>query len=47
MPDSEELVVFMTLERGVEEMLIPGVLVSRGIRSVRSTPGASTVVRRD
>jgi hypothetical protein len=31
MPDSEELVVFMTLERGVQEMLIPGVLVSRGI----------------
>ena len=31
MSDSEELVVFMTLDRGVEESLIPGVLASRGI----------------
>jgi hypothetical protein len=28
---SEELVVFVTVERGVEETLIPGVLASRGI----------------
>ena len=35
-PDSEELVVFMKLERGVEETLIPGVLTSRGIPVVLS-----------
>ena len=31
MHESEELVPFMTLQRGVEETLIPGVLASRGI----------------
>jgi hypothetical protein len=31
MADSEQLVVFMTLPRGVEETLIPGVLASRGV----------------
>jgi hypothetical protein len=31
MSDSEELVVLMTLERGVEETVIPGVLASRDI----------------
>jgi len=31
MPNSEELVVFMTLPRGVDESIIPGVLASRGI----------------
>lgn len=29
--DPEELVVFMTLPRGVDESIIPGVLASRGI----------------
>lgn len=36
MPDSEELVVFMKLEFGVEETVIPGVLASRGIPVVLS-----------
>jgi hypothetical protein len=31
MSNSEELVVFMTLPRGVDESIIPGVLASRGI----------------
>jgi hypothetical protein len=31
MPDSEELVVFMTLPLGAEEAIIPGVLASRNI----------------
>jgi len=31
MHDSEEFVVFMTLEFGVDETVIPGVLASRGI----------------
>lgn len=31
MSDPEELVVFMTLPVGVDESIIPGVLVSRGI----------------
>jgi hypothetical protein len=35
MPDPEKLVVFMTLARGVEETLIPGVLASRYIPYVR------------
>jgi hypothetical protein len=35
-PDPEELVVFMKLERGVEEALIPGVLAGRGIPVVLS-----------
>jgi hypothetical protein len=29
--DPDELVVFMTLPRGVDESIIPGVLASRGI----------------
>jgi hypothetical protein len=36
MPDSEELVVFMTLPLGVQESLIPGVLASRNIPFVLS-----------
>ena len=32
----EELVVFMTLPRGVDESIIPGVLASRGIPACRS-----------
>jgi hypothetical protein len=35
-PDPEELVVFMKLERGVETALIPGVLASRDIPVVLS-----------
>jgi hypothetical protein len=31
MADSEDLVVFMKLEFGVDETVIPGVLASRGI----------------
>jgi len=31
MADSNELVVFMTLPRGVEEAIIPGVLASRNV----------------
>ena len=31
MSNQEELVVFMTLPRGVDESIIPGVLASRGI----------------
>lgn len=31
MSDKEELVVFMTLPRGIDESIIPGVLASRGI----------------
>lgn len=31
MSNSEELVVFMTLPFGVDESIIPGVLISRGI----------------
>jgi hypothetical protein len=31
MVDSKELVVFMTLPRGVEEAIIPGVLASRNV----------------
>jgi hypothetical protein len=31
MSDSKELVVFMTLPRGVEQAIIPGVLASRNI----------------
>jgi hypothetical protein len=31
MSDEEKFVVFMTLPRGVDESIIPGVLASRGI----------------
>ena len=31
MSNSEELVIFMRLELGVEQTLIPGVLASRGV----------------
>jgi hypothetical protein len=36
MADPEELVVFMKLQFGVEETVIPGVLASRGIPVVLS-----------
>jgi hypothetical protein len=36
MPDSEELVVFITLPLGLQESLIPGVLASRNIPFVLS-----------
>ena len=36
MSDPEEFVIFMKVERGVEETLIPGVLASRGIPVILS-----------